>query len=96
VPKEERSFENTFLALADFEAFYGTVHALSFLSKVHPDEATRKASTKASAMLTKYNTHLGVNVELYTSLKDCENIVKSNGAYEKLDQESQRYLDKSI
>ncbi len=71
IPSQRRTFENTMLALDDmYNDLLGVYSCIYLLSNSHPDKDIRTASSEQVAVLSKYNNELGLDEELYRSVKE--------------------------
>jgi oligopeptidase A len=68
---EQRSFNNTMLALDDIYNNLNTVaSAIDLMSNVLPDEERRKAALEQLAVISKYYNELQLNEALYNAVKE--------------------------
>lgn len=93
VKENEKTFDNTMLALDDMMFELGNIMStLELLSSVHPDSAIRNETMKYSEELSKYATEISLNEDLYRAIKKYSQSEEAK----KLDGFKLRYTTKTV
>ncbi len=71
IPKEQRTFDNTMLALDDIYNNAGNVaNSIYLMSNVHPDDAIRDQAAESNSVFDKFFNGVQLDENLYRAVKD--------------------------
>lgn len=95
--KEKRTFENTMVPLSKYEHWSTSIsNAMGFYSSVSTVKEVRDASKKFDERTSAYNNELWLREGLYKAISSYKDEAVKDGSFAKLDQESQRYVNKIL
>ena len=94
--EEARTFENTILPFAQYEAVAYFGQPRTFRQKVHPDPAIRAAAKEASGILGTFNAECWAKPALHRAIKNYFDKAVAEKTFETLDEESQRYVKRVL
>ncbi|MEQ6118053.1 M3 family metallopeptidase [Reichenbachiella sp. MALMAid0571] len=93
IEEEDRTFDNTMLALDDLHAnLDGIASAIYLMSYTHPDSVIRSNALKSNTILSQYTNKVELNEDLYKAVKSFSKSKKA----EKLTGYKAKYLKETV
>ena len=93
IKEEDRTFDNTMLALDDFtEQLDAIASAIYLMSYTHPDSAIRNSALASNTILSQYSNKVALNEALYKAIKS----YSKNKEAEKLTGHKAKYLKETV